>query len=96
LRHLDTDTAVAYLRGRPAAVERLKTSLPDVAISTPAAGELLYGALASAQPQAALSAVRHLLDIVEIVPFDRDAAEAYGRIRVALRRAGRPSGRSTR
>jgi tRNA(fMet)-specific endonuclease VapC len=92
LRHLDTDVAIAYLRGDDTLAERLESALPEVQISGPAAGELLFGARASMRPELGLAQVRRFLDVVRVAPFERDAAEAYGRIRLELRRLGRASG----
>lgn len=49
MRHLDTCIVIAYLNGNQAIAEKLKSHLPDVAISSVVLGELLYGAGASAR-----------------------------------------------
>ena len=47
MRHLDTNTVIAYLNGNQVVAARLKLYVPDIAASTLVLAELLYGALAS-------------------------------------------------
>lgn len=91
-RHLDTDIVVAFLRGDLRVSERLRAHADQIAVSALVAGELLYGARTSARPDENLEALDRFFQVVPVVPFDRAAAEAYSRIRLGLRRIGRPAG----
>jgi len=90
--HLDTNIVVAYLNGNKVAAARLKDSLPEVAISALVLGELLYGAWASARAAENVERLKQFLQVVDVADFDRASAEAYGRLRLALKQKGRPTG----
>jgi tRNA(fMet)-specific endonuclease VapC len=53
---------------------------------------LEYGAANSAQPRKNREALEEFVSPLDIATFDRDAAEAYGRIRATLERKGLPIG----
>ncbi len=56
-------------------------------------GEMVYGAHRSARTEQLLSQLQtHVWPNVKILPFDRVAAETYGRIRAELEKAGIPIG----
>ena len=92
MRQLDTNIVIAYLNGNRAVAEKIKAALPDVAISSVVFGELLYGAKASQRRAENLERLRDFAQLVEIVDFDQQCAEAYSDIRLALRQKGRPTG----
>lgn len=92
MRHLDTNIAIAYLNGNQAIAARVNIHLPEVAISTVVWGELLYGARASARVAENLSRLEEFTHTVMLESFDQSAADAYGQLRLELRRKGRPSG----
>jgi tRNA(fMet)-specific endonuclease VapC len=94
MRHLDTCIVIAYLNGNRAIAEKLKAHLPDVAISTVVLGELLYGARASARSTENMENLRRFLRFINVLDYDQKSANAYSRIRLSLRRKGRPSGES--
>jgi tRNA(fMet)-specific endonuclease VapC len=54
--------------------------------------ELLYGARASVRATENTKRIQEFLQIVEVVDFDQGCAEAYSRIRFALRQKGLPIG----
>jgi len=91
---LDTNVCVDYLTGRhPAVVERIQASAPeDLRVSSVVVAELRYGADRSERPRANHARVDVLVEEIERVDFDLEAAAAYGRLRVRLERAGRPIG----
>jgi len=91
---LDTDSCIYYLEGRaPELLERLKeTAWDDLGVTAVTAGELRYGALHSARPNANLARVEAFLSPLTKVPFDDQAASHYARIKQALTAAGRPIG----
>jgi tRNA(fMet)-specific endonuclease VapC len=92
MRHLDTNIVIAYLNGNRTVATQLKAYQPEVAISSLVLAELLYGARASARVAENLARLEQFLQIVEVADFDRASAEAYSRIRLALRQKGRPTG----
>jgi len=92
MRHLDTCIVIACLNGNRTIAEKLKSHLPDVAISSVVLGELLYGARASARSSENLRNLRKFLRLVDILDYDQKSADAYSRTRLSLRRKGRPSG----
>jgi len=92
IRHLDTNIVIAYLNGQETIAARLKSCLPDVAISSLVFGELLYGARASQKTEENLARLYQFLRIVDVVDFDQTSAEEYSKIRLALRKKGRPTG----
>lgn len=92
MRHLDTNIVIAYLNGNQGIAAKLKSYLPDVAISSLVLAELLFGARASARSLANLQSLRQFLQLVTIVDFDANTADTYSQIRLDLRRKGRPTG----
>lgn len=90
--HLDTNIAVAHLRGDPYVTRRLAEALPSVAVSSLVVAELIYGAFISVDPVRARSKLDELLSSLSVLPFEAAAAEAFGRIRASLRRKGTPIG----
>jgi len=94
MQHLDTSTVVAYLRGHRQVAENLDNCLPDVAISAVVLAELLYGARVSLRPEENIEHLRRFATLVEVVSFDHTCAEAYSHLRAALRRLGRPAGKT--
>jgi tRNA(fMet)-specific endonuclease VapC len=88
----DTDVLSAVMRRDPPLhlVRRLARLAPADQMTTAiTVGELVYGAVRRGSP--ALShRVRELIEsAVTVLPFDRRAAESYGRLRADLERRGR-------
>ncbi|MBI3978099.1 MAG: type II toxin-antitoxin system VapC family toxin [Chloroflexi bacterium] len=92
MRHLDTNIVVAYLNGDVGVAQQISDHLPEVAISSLVLAELLYGALASARASENTARVMQFLRIIGVANFDENAAHAYSRLRLTLRRKGRPTG----
>ncbi len=90
--HLDTCVVITYLNGNQKIAEKLKSCLPDVAISSIVLGELLYGARASSRSEQNLELLGQFTTIVDIFNFDEKSADAYSKIRLSLRQKGRPTG----
>jgi tRNA(fMet)-specific endonuclease VapC len=61
-------------------------------VSTIVVAELRYGAAKSSNPAKALAAQNQLLNLIDTIPFDQAAADAYGQIRATLEQQGRPTG----
>lgn len=90
----DTDTISNLLSKRPSAKlkRRLKKVPPERQFtSTITVAELYYGVYKSPRPQEFKRRLeREVLPRVRVIPFDRRAAEVYGRVRAELERRGRP------
>ncbi len=91
---LDTNTCIHYLNGTSEAIRRhIETTHPrEIAVCAIVKAELFYGAANSQYPGANLEKQRTFLDQFVSLPFDDRAAEAYGPIRVVLKKAGTPVG----
>ncbi len=91
---LDTNVCVDYLTGRfPRVIAKLRELRPDdIAISVIAVAELRYGADKSARVAENHASLDRFLGDVLTLEFDAAAARAYGVLRSALERAGRPIG----
>lgn len=90
---LDTNICIYAIKNRPATVlEHLRASeAAGLGISSISVAELFFGAEKSGSANN-LNALRHFLEPLEIADFDPVAAEAYGRLRNTLERAGTPIG----
>lgn len=91
---LDTNVCIAVIRQRPeSALRRLRgKQVGQVGLSTITLAELEFGAAKSLQPARARAALREFLLPLEVVPFDEAAADAYGTVRAAMEKKGRPIG----
>jgi predicted nucleic acid-binding protein len=90
----DTDTISQILKRAPSSIllARLTMVPPEQQFTSAiTVGEMVYGAYRSPSPEPLL---RHLEERVwpnvRVLPFDRPAAETYGRLRAELERAGTP------
>jgi tRNA(fMet)-specific endonuclease VapC len=90
---LDTGIASDYVNRRAGVFERASESVrrgARLGISSPVLGELWGGVWYSDSPDRnAPRMARHLADFT-IWPFDKAAAEEFGRLYATLRRLGRP------
>lgn len=86
---LDTSAAAALLRGDDSLAEKLSL-LEEVFTSVVVIGELLYGALHSANAIANLERVTTFATAITTLPADESTAAVYGRIKQVLRARGRP------
>ena len=91
---LDTNVCIAVIRRRPeSALRRLRgKQVGQVGLSTITLAELEFGAAKSQQPAKARAALREFLLPLEVVTFDEAAADAYGTVRAAMEKKGRPIG----
>ncbi|HEX3068386.1 MAG TPA: type II toxin-antitoxin system VapC family toxin [Thermoanaerobaculia bacterium] len=89
---LDTNTCIYALKGQGKVAERMRFHRPnDIAITTVTLAELWFGAHKSSR-RAARNEVDDFLEPFKVLPFDRDAADSYSRLRFDLERIGRPIG----
>ena len=89
---LDTDISSYLIRGDHETVTKKFSDLYDsCAISSITAAELQYGARKRNNKQLTQK-VKAFCDLVEIIPWDEDAAKAYAKLRVELETSGTPIG----
>lgn len=89
---LDTDISSYLIRGDHGTVTKKFSELYDsCAISSITAAELQYGARKRNNKQLNQK-VKAFCDLVEIIPWDEDAAKAYAKLRVELETSGTPIG----
>jgi tRNA(fMet)-specific endonuclease VapC len=94
LHMLDTDISSYIIRGRsPNIREKLAAVLPSmICISVMTRAELVYG-LKKLPPDHRLhGAVRRFFKIVQVLPWESDAADLYADIRHRLVTVGQPIG----
>ncbi len=91
---LDTNICVYLIKKKPENVLiNLHSNMGDgIAISAITLAELIHGVEASAYPERNSLALNQFLSIVDILPFDDEAAAEYGKICATLRRQGTPIG----
>lgn len=91
---LDTDICIYIKRHSPIQVRRRLDRQPPgtVVMSAVTWGELAYGAHGSRNPDEAMRAMEVLDSRIRVMPLPQGAGEHYGRLRVALERAGTPIG----
>ena len=87
---LDANILIAALKGEPAALlNRLAALAPSrICLSSVVLAELLTGAEKSRNPEAKKAALEEITRNMEAVPFDHEAALAYGKIRAVLESKG--------
>jgi tRNA(fMet)-specific endonuclease VapC len=91
---LDTDISSYLLRGGHHQLhEKYRYSSPDgIFISVVTQAELLYGLKPLPFTHPRRSEVQRFIDLMEVLPWDSLAAEAYADIRFSLTRSGRTIG----
>ncbi len=91
---LDTNICIYLIKHVPSALIERFESFPvgDIGISVITLAELEYGASKSSQPRKNLEALEQFVAPLDVAPFDRQAAVAYGRVRAVLEKKGRPIG----
>lgn len=91
---LDTNICIYIIRQQPAAVLKrfLEYQVGDIGISSITLSELRYGVAKSAHREKNAKALDEFIIPLEVVPFDEEAASAYGGIRTKLEKAGTPIG----
>lgn len=90
---LDTNTLIYFFRGQGRVADHLLSTPPnDVAIPAISVYELEVGIAKSTQPAKRRRQFDELLDAVQVLPFDRAAANEAARVRAALEKRGQPIG----
>lgn len=91
---LDTNIIIYAIKHKPTVVfEQLKAHLSDgLCISAITLAELEHGVQKSAYPMKNAAALLRLLSIIDVLPFDDQAAVEYGNICAYLQKQGTPIG----
>jgi tRNA(fMet)-specific endonuclease VapC len=90
---LDTNTVSHAIKVHPIVAQRVvEVAMASLCVSAVTAGELRYGLAKRPQTGRLEALVIEFLRRVNILPWDRFAAERYGALRAELERAGRPLG----
>lgn len=91
---LDTNICIAIIKHKPAkALEQFKThQVGDIGISSVTLAELRYGVSKSQHREKNQAALEAFLLPLEIASFDDLATVAYGDLRAALEKQGKPIG----
>lgn len=91
---LDTNTCIGVLTGRvPMLTEHWKRAQPSqIRLCSVVKAELLFGAEKSSKRGLALQKLELFFSRFKSMPFDDAAAQAYGAIRAATEKQGRPIG----
>ena len=91
---LDTNICVFVIRGKsPLVLQRFRQQLPDdLGVSTVTLAELRYGADKSNDPIRNHAALNSFLAPIQILTFDAECADYYGKVRSDLERRGLPIG----
>ena len=93
---LDTNICIFVLNRGPGFERIIRRmdglSRGDVLVSSASAAELQFGAWASARKQDNLLRLERFLAEFEVLPFEENAARAYGQLRAALKELGSPIG----
>lgn len=85
---IDTDTVSAYFRRPGSLAHRFTQHSGRLAVSTMTLAELFAWAYARPDPGPLLDAIGELRALIDVLDFDAVSAEAYGRLRVELKRTG--------
>jgi len=86
---VETDRAADWLKGRPDAVELLRSLAPEgLAISLISLGELYEGIYFGRDPAGNEKSLRAFLRFVDVLPLNRPIMKRFARIRGELRRQG--------
>lgn len=88
---LDTDTLVAFFRGRGRVAERLLAVPPSaVAIPAVAVAEVEWGIARSAEPGPRAAHWQALLAAVQVLPLGAEEAASAARVQALLQKQGTP------
>lgn len=88
---LDTDTLSNLLKRSPSArlIQKLAETPPDRQFTTAInIGEMVYGAFRSPNAEILLQRFQAKIDPEQVLPFDYEAAQIYGRLRSELEKKG--------
>jgi tRNA(fMet)-specific endonuclease VapC len=86
---LDTDTIIYAIKGERQVTRRLEeTAGQPKAVSVITYGELFFGAMKSAAPQANLAKVRRVGELFPVIEVSRAVMETFGSLKAELQNRG--------
>jgi len=86
---LDTDTIIYAIKGEAQVTRRLEeTAGQPKAVSVITYGELFFGAMKSAAPQANLAKVRRVGELFPVIEVSRAVMETFGSLKAELQKRG--------
>ena len=86
---LDTNIIVAWLSGETNIAGKIDKA-KEIHIPVIVLGELYYGALYSTQVEKNIQQIKNIIVIYNILMIDEETTIAYGNIKAALRKKGKP------
>jgi tRNA(fMet)-specific endonuclease VapC len=87
---LDTDTIIYAIKGEPQVTRRLEeTAGQPKAVSVITYGELFFGAMKSAAPQANLAKVRRVGELFPVIEVSRAVMETLGSLKAEMQKRGK-------
>lgn len=86
---LDTNIITAWLKGESKIADKIDNA-EEIHIPIIVLGELYYGALYSTQKQKNLNNIKSITSYYNVLQIDEAVAVAYGNIKTALRKKGKP------
>ena len=91
---LDTNACIRFLNDCDSFIAHRLAALPveEALLCSIVKAELYYGAYKSSRRESNLALLERLFDQFDCLPFDDQAAEAYGRVRAQLASQGTPIG----
>lgn len=91
---LDTNICIYAIKNKPEKVlEKFKENLQEgLCISVITLAKLEYGVEKSSNPEKNMAALLQFVSLLDIIPFDDDAALEYGKICAELHKKGTPIG----
>ena len=89
---LDTNICVALIQGNSQARAEYERKKQECYVPTIVMAELYKGVYCSQRLEQNLDTVNRFLRKIQIVEFDENASEEFGKIQSQLRRIGRPTG----
>ena len=90
---LDTNTLIYFFKGMGNVADKfLEVSPKDIAIPSVVLYELEYGIAKSTSPRKRQAQLKELCSLVEILPFEEDAARFSALTRANLEKKGTPIG----
>lgn len=88
---LDTDIVIYSLKGHATVKKNLERNLhAALKISIVTLMELYYGAYKSQKTAGNLGKIKHIEDVVEIIPLGRESADVFAMLKADLEKAGTP------
>lgn len=86
----DTDTCIYWLKGKQPLMDKAeKVNSAAIHITSISLAELKFGAHNSEHVQSNLQSVENMVKALNVLPFNQEASDHYGRIKARLHRAGR-------